>query len=197
MDLIDKLINFDVNLFVYSNGQGTETWDGFWNLITTSSTWAPLYLVLLYLVYRFSGWKGLLYYVVVITLLITVVDQSTTHLFKNIFQRLRPSHNADIADVIRITTGKGGQWGFISAHASNSFAIAIFLGFQFKKIFKYSLISFLVWATIVSYSRIYVGKHYPLDLICGAIWGATIAFSFLKILKFFNFDEKMKLLRKN
>ena len=196
MELLDQIIQLDIKLFLYLNSQGTETWDVFWNIVTHRFTWIPLYIFLLYLVYHFSGWKGLLYYIVVISLLILAVDQSTTYFFKNVFHRLRPSHNQDIADVIRITGGKGGQWGFISAHASNTFSIAVFLGFQFKKVFKYSAIALTLWAIFVSYSRIYVGVHYPGDLICGAIWGGSIAYLFLWILKKTNLNEKLDLSRK-
>ena len=170
MDIIDQLIQLDTKLFLFLNGLGTESWDGFWNVVTHRFTWVPLYLLMLYIVYRLSGWKGLVYYIIAISLLILVVDQTTYYWFKAFFQRPRPSHNEDIADLIRITGKPGGRWGFISAHASNTFAIAVFLGYQFKKVFKYSAIILTLWAVFISYSRIYVGVHYPADLICGALW---------------------------
>ncbi len=195
MDIINQLIQLDVKLFLYLNGQGTEMWDGFWNFVTHRYTWFPVYFLLLYLVYRLSSWKGLIYYVIVISLLILFVDQTTYYWFKAVFQRPRPSHNADIADLIRITGSPGGRWGFISAHASNTFAIAVFLGYQFKKVFRYSAIILTLWALFISYSRIYVGVHYPADLIFGALWGASVAYVFLWILNITKLNDKLDLSR--
>jgi len=198
MDLIDQLIQLDTKLFLFLNGLGTETWDGFWNFITFRFTWVPVYFLLLYIVYRLSGWKGLMYYVIVISLLILVVDQTTYFWFKAVFQRPRPSNpESGIADITRITGGRGGRWGFISAHASNTFAIAVFLGYQFKKVFKYSAILLTLWATFISYSRIYVGVHYPADLLGGAIWGAIVAYLFLWILNTTKLNDKLNLSRIN
>jgi len=193
MDIIDQLIQLDTKLFLFLNGLGTESWDGFWNVVTHRFTWVPLYLLMLYIVYRLSGWKGLVYYIFAISLLILVVDQTTYYWFKAVFQRPRPSHNQDIADLIRITGKPGGRWGFISAHASNTFAIAVFLGYQFKKVFKYSAILLTLWAVFISYSRIYVGVHYPADLICGALWGASVAYLFLFILNKTKLNDKLDL----
>lgn len=195
MDILDQLIQLDVKLFLYLNGQGTEAWDGFWNFVTHRFSWIPLYLLLLYIVYRFSGWKGMVYYLAIIFVLILIVDQTTYYWFKAIFQRPRPGHNQDIADLIRITGGKGGRWGFISAHASNNFAIAVFLGYQFNKIFRYSALLLTIWAIFISYSRIYVGVHYPGDLICGALWGSSVAFAFLWILNITKLNDKLDLSR--
>jgi undecaprenyl-diphosphatase len=194
MDLLDRLKDLDVKLFIYLNGLGTESWDGFWNFVTHRFTWVPIYLLLLYLVYRIAGWKGLVYYLVAITILIYVVDQTTYYWFKAVFQRPRPSRpESGIADIIRITGSPGGKWGFISAHASNTFAIAVFLGYQIKKIFKPAAVLFVLWAVFISYSRIYVGVHYPADLLVGALWGSFVAFLFLYVLKITNLNEKLDL----
>lgn len=193
MTILNQLIQTDVDVFVYLNGLGNENWDGVWNFITHKFTWIPLYILLLYFIRKYSDWKTLLFYSIALALLITVVDQSTTHLFKNIFQRLRPSHNTDLSDYIRITGSKGGYYGFVSAHASNTFAIAIFLGYQLRQVFKNPITLLLIWAVFVSYSRIYVGKHYPGDLIGGAIWGMVIATIFLVIVNKTKLKEYFKL----
>ncbi|MCK5781639.1 MAG: phosphatase PAP2 family protein [Flavobacteriales bacterium] len=195
MSVIDQLINLDVRLFLFLNGKGTETWDWFWNFVTYRFTWIPLYIFLMYIVYRFGGWKTAVYYAIAIGLLVLIVDQTTYYWFKAVFQRPRPSHNPDIADLIRITGKAGGRWGFVSAHASNTFAIAIFLGYQFKQVYKSSLFWLLAWAVFISYSRIYVGVHYPADLICGAAWGAIVAVSLLFILNKSKFKDKLVLNR--
>lgn len=196
MDIIDQLIQLDVKLFIYLNGLGTEMWDGFWNFVTHRFTWFPVYFLLLYLVYRLSGWKGVLYYMIAISILILFVDQTTYYWFKAVFQRPRPSNpESGIADLIRITGSRGGRWGFISAHASNTFAIAVFLGYQFNKVFRFSALILTIWAIFISYSRIYVGVHYPADLICGALWGASVAFVFLWILNKTKLNQKLDLSR--
>lgn len=183
MNIITQLTNVDISVFTYLNSLGTETWDGFWNIITYKFTWIPFYAMLLYVIYRHSSFRTLFYYMLAIALLILIVDQTTSLWFKNVFQRPRPSHNIDIAGIIRITGGKGGKWGFISAHASNSFAVAIFLGYHFKQIFRYSIVSFLLWAVFISYSRIYVGVHYPADLLGGALWGSLIASTMILLIE--------------
>jgi len=198
MEVIDQLINLDIKLFLYLNGLGTEMWDGFWNFITYRFTWIPIYLLLLYLIYRISGWKGLFYYIIAISILILIVDQTTYYWFKAVFQRPRPSHeDSGISDIIRITGEPGGHYGFISAHASNTFAIAVFLGYQLKQVFRYSAILLTVWAVFISYSRIYVGVHYPADLICGALWGTFVAFFLLWIINKTKLNKKLDLYKKD
>jgi len=196
MDIINQLIDLDIKVFLALNGLGVDSWDDFWNFVTHRFTWVPVYFLLLYVVFKFSGWKGVMYYAVAVSILILIVDQTTYSWFKAVFQRPRPSHNQDIADVIRITGRSGGRWGFISAHASNTFAIAVFLGYQFKKIFKYSAILLITWAVFISYSRIYVGVHYPADLIVGALWGAFVAYLLLRILTITKLNDKLDLSRK-
>ena len=193
MDLLDQLINADIDLFLYLNNMGTDTWDGFWNFITHRFTWIPFYILLLYIVYRNSNWKTLLYYSVAAAILILMVDQTTYYWFKAVFQRPRPSHNADIADVIRITGSGGGRWGFISAHASNTFAIAIFLGSLLKSKYKHALLLLLLWAVFISYSRIYVGVHYPADLIFGGLWGGLVSSLYLLLLNKSGLKNKLLL----
>lgn len=193
MDLLDQLINADIDLFLYLNNMGTDTWDGFWNFITHRFTWIPFYILLLYIVYRNSNWKTLLYYSVAAAILILIVDQTTYYWFKAVFQRPRPSHNADIADVIRITGSGGGRWGFISAHASNTFAIAIFLGSLLKSKYKHALLLLLLWAVFISYSRIYVGVHYPADLIFGGLWGGLVSSLYLLLLNKSGLKNKLLL----
>ena len=194
MELLESLKDIDINLFIYLNGLGTPAWDGFWNFVTHRFTWFPVYFLLLYIIYYLSGFKGLLYYLIAVGILILMVDQTTYYWFKAVFQRPRPSNpESGIADIIRITGSPGGRWGFISAHASNTFAIAVFLGYQLNKVFKYSALILTIWAIFISYSRIYVGVHYPGDLICGAIWGSSIAFTLLWVLSKTKLNEKLYL----
>jgi len=109
-------------------------------------------------------------------LLFLISDQSSVRLFKNVFERLRPCHNPNLEGMVHLVNGCGGKFGFVSSHATNCFALAIFSGLLFKNHYKYMMILMLFWAALVSYSRVYVGVHYPGDIIGGAVLGSIIGF---------------------
>ena len=114
---------------------------------------------------------------------IIIADQSSVQLFKNTFQRLRPCHNEAISNLVHIVNNKcGGLYGFVSSHATNTFAFAVFTSLFFSK--KYISLLLIFWALVVSYSRIYLGVHYPLDVIGGGILGLTIGILVFKIYLF-------------
>jgi len=138
-------------------------------------SWIPLYaLLVVFLLIKFK--QRLLLITPFIVLLIVMSDQTSVHLFKNVFMRLRPCHNPDISNLVHIVNDHcGGQYGFVSSHATNTFALAFFVGSILKKHMSWLLPSLLVWAAIVSYSRIYLGVHYPADVLCGALLGTIIA----------------------
>ncbi|HLT34050.1 MAG TPA: hypothetical protein VKZ98_09695, partial [Aquaticitalea sp.] len=118
--MIEQILQFDTELFIYLNSLGTNTWDPFWLAYTSKYNWIPLYALLLYLVYRHIGLKPMLVTVVMATLMILVTDQ-VTNLFKDGFQRMRPCHLAEIVESMRLVrTGCGGRYGFFSGHASNT-----------------------------------------------------------------------------
>jgi undecaprenyl-diphosphatase len=171
--MIDKILQLDRELFVFLNGLGSERFDGLWSFITSQINWIPVFLIFAYLVFKHLGWKHSILILVMIALLITLTDQ-TTNLFKNGFQRLRPGSDPDLAHLIRaIQTRK--SFSFISGHASNSMASAMFLYLVLKPHVKYMGFIFL-WPLIFAYSRIYLGLHYPLDILCGYVWGIMMAF---------------------
>lgn len=101
-------------------------------------------------------------------------DRISVMAFKDVFQRLRPCHNPEIANFVHLVDGCGGKFGFVSSHASNSFAFALFIGLLFRKHYRLMLPIMIFWAALVSYSRIYVGVHYPGDILCGGILGTVI-----------------------
>jgi undecaprenyl-diphosphatase len=110
-----------------------------------------------------------------VALLIFMSDQISVHFFKEVFQRLRPCHEPDFIGMVHLVKGNcGGQFGFVSSHATNTFALAVFLSFVLGKKFKYFIPLILLWAAVISYSRIYLGVHYPGDVIAGAILGASL-----------------------
>lgn len=180
--MLDQLVQLDKELFIYLNNLGTETWDGFWMFYTTKFNWIPFYAVLLYLLYKRLNTKMFVLTIVVIALMITFTDQ-VSNLFKNQFvKRLRPCHETDVFSVMRLVKSYcGGQFGYFSGHASNSMAVAIFAGLMLKSKYKYLIYLLIIWALAMGYSRIYIGVHYPLDVLSGATFGGLSGFMFYKL----------------
>lgn len=176
--MLEKLIQLDVQLLVFLNGLGSATYDGLWLFITKQSNWTPFFLVLLYLVYKKIGIKSTLYLLLFVTLLLVVTDQ-TTNLFKVTFQRLRPCNNPDINSIIRLVK-PSNSFSFFSGHAANSSATMTFLFLLLKKYYRYAFLLFL-FPLIFAYSRIYLGLHYPLDILTGYFFGATFGFITYKL----------------
>lgn len=178
--MLEQLLQYDTELFLYLNNLGTPAWDNLWLIITNKLTFIPLYAVLLYLIYRNFGWKTLLMLVLVIAAMITFTDQ-VTNLFKDGFQRARPCRSKDIEELVRFVAPRCGKYGFFSGHSSNSMAAAVFAGLLFRKHYKNLIFILLFWSVIVAYSRIYVGVHYPLDIVCGLAFGAISGLGFYKL----------------
>lgn len=179
--MLDKLLDLDTELFVYLNSLGSPTWDGMWLAITHEFTFAPLYALLLFLIYRKLGWKSLLLIIVVIALMIVFTDQ-TTNIVKRTVLRFRPCACDEIKDSIRFIAERcSSNRSFFSGHASNSMAAAVFGGLVLRPYYKNLIFILLFWASVVAYSRIYVGVHFPIDILCGMTFGALAGFGFYKL----------------
>ncbi len=172
--MIEQLIRWDKELFQFLNGLHGLFWDTVMWHVSDKEFWYPFYLLLiLYMIWKFR-WKTTVL-LVTIALLITLGDQISVHLFKEVFQRLRPCHEPGLQGLVHTVHGRcGGQYGFISSHASNTFALAMFLHGLFRNRF-FSWFIF-VWASVVSYSRIYLGVHYPGDVLGGALLGMLLGY---------------------
>ncbi|MCF8272540.1 MAG: phosphatase PAP2 family protein [Flavobacteriaceae bacterium] len=181
--MMNQLIEYDKSLFVFLNNLGSPTWDNFWLTVTNTYTFIPLYAILLFLIYKKFGLKSLLIFVVIIALMITFTDQ-VTNLFKRTFERPRPCGEESLMGQIRFIAVRCGKYGFFSGHSSNSMAAAVFAGLTLKPYYKNLIFILLFWSAIVAYSRIYVGVHYPLDIICGLTFGALSGYGFYKLGKF-------------
>jgi undecaprenyl-diphosphatase len=175
--MLEKIEGVDIQLFVFLNGLGSETYDGLWLLITKQANWTPLFLVLLYIIYKKIGTKQTLFLLLFVAILITFTDQ-TTNLVKNMVQRLRPCNNTDINTIIRVVQSRN-SFSFFSGHAANSMAVVTFLFLVLRKKFQYFGLFFL-WPLIFAYSRIYLGLHYPLDIFTGYVFGVTFGFLLYK-----------------
>lgn len=176
--MLEKIQELDTNLLVYLNSLGSETYDKFWLIITSQLNWTPVFLLMFYLIYRKIGGKQTLYLLLFIAVLIAFTDQ-TTNLFKSTFQRLRPCNNPEINTIIRVVQSRK-SYSFFSGHAANTMAVATFLFLVLKRHFKYLGLLFL-WPLIFAYSRIYLGLHYPGDILTGYFFGALFGFLMFKI----------------
>ena len=177
---MDKLIELDHQLFLWLNNLGNESWDWLWLLITDKWTAIPLYALLLFLIFKKFGWKPSLITVVFIALLITATDQ-LGNVFKDGFERLRPCRQEGVMEYARFVAVRCGSYGFFSAHAANSMGVAVFLGLLFRKVIPKMILWLVGWALLVAYSRVYLGVHYPGDIIVGMLIGAFLGFIFYKL----------------
>lgn len=174
--MIEKLIQLDKEIFHAINGWNHPLADDFMFFISLSYVWVPFYLALLYLIVRLFG-KRSIFIILGIALSIVLSDRITSGLMKPFFQRPRPTHEVDLRTNVHTVNGyRGGKFGFASSHAANTFALATFLWLLFHT-HRRKVALIFAWALLVTYSRIYLGVHYPGDVFVGAIIGMLCAVS--------------------
>ncbi len=174
--MLDFIEATDTALFMFLNGMHSELTDQLMVFISGKYEWIPLYVLLLLLIGIKIGWKNLIVVLPFVIILIIFTDQ-TSVMIKNLAERLRPCHDPTIMDQVHtVNEHCGGQFGFVSSHAANTFGLAIFVGLLLKPFYKHVVLILVIWAFVVSYSRIYLGVHYPLDIIMGALLGAFIGY---------------------
>ena len=194
--MIEEILKLDSKLLIFLNNLGVPRFDTFWISLSKIEANILMYLFLICLFFYLQKprpkFSNILYLIFIIAIMITITDQGA-NLFKDSFQRLRPCYDETIKDSIRLVKDNcGGKYGFFSAHASNSFSLATFFGLLFMNRIRYIILITLVYASFISYSRIYLGVHFPIDIICGSLFGLFIGFSIYKFvyLKFFKFFNK-------
>jgi undecaprenyl-diphosphatase len=174
----------DQHLFLFLNSLNSPFWDQVMYNISGTVIWIPLYLaILVALGVKYK--KKFLVLILMIIIAITLSDQGSV-LFKNSFQRLRPCHEPELEGLVHLVKGRcGGSFGFVSSHASNAFTVTILSLLLIKREwFTYGMI---FWALVVGYSRIYLGVHYPGDVICGSLLGVFIGWG---VYKFYELTDR-------
>ena len=183
--MLDRIKQIDTELLIFLNNLGNKSWDPLWVSITDKFTFLPLFILIIFFLFKKNGTKGLLVILLFISVLILFTDQFT-NVVKDFTQRLRPCRLDELQGLLRDIDIRCGKYGFFSAHAANSISVTIFIincvDESVKKILKPVLI---LWEIIFSYSRIYLGVHYPLDTIFGLSFGIFSGFLFKYLYNYF------------
>ena len=187
---IQPFIDFDQSLLLQLNGSDSLFWDGFMWVATSTTTWIPIAVALFYVIFKNNKIKEALLLIFLISLVITLADQIASGFCKPFFARFRPTRDPEIMYLVDVVNGyRGGQYGFISSHAANTFGVAVFVSLIIKS---WSLTgSLFVWASLNAFSRIYLGVHYPGDIFFGILTGVGVG---VLVYFLYNYIQKMLLI---
>ncbi|MCI5777106.1 MAG: phosphatase PAP2 family protein [Bacteroidales bacterium] len=176
---MEELIFLDKEITLFFNGLNNSFFDSFFYLMTSKIVWIPLYLALLWMIFRKQGGRGLMT-VIVVGLVILVADQISSGLMKPFFERLRPSHDDVMQYLVHtVNNYRGGLYGFASSHAANCFALASFFTLVVRR---WSIgLTLYAWALINAYGRVYQGVHFVGDILVGALIGILVGRIFYEI----------------
>jgi len=196
--MLETLELFDRNMLLAINAAHAPWADAFFWIV--SKPWAsiPLYVAAIWLLYKKFPAKQASFCLLAIIISVALADLASVHCFKNVFMRYRPTHNTEIGDLIHIVNGyRGGMYGFVSSHAANMWAFCMAASLFVRN--RMFIVIAYTWVAVVCYSRVYLGVHYPADIICGALLGGGIAGTFyaFKNLKFKDLKKHRRTLNIN
>jgi len=189
--MLEELLNLDKNFFILiNNGMANSFFDWLCPVLRTQEFWYPLYIIIILLIiklYKYESWKILL----AVAVMVVFSDQFSANLVKNTFMRIRPCNEPALSGIVRHLTSSCNGYSFISAHATNHFAVAVFLSFYFQKYWKWVWFVTIPWASSIAFSQVYVGVHYPLDVIVGTAVGILFGIAFGRYsLKYVNIKDR-------
>lgn len=185
MDFLQTLINVDTDILLFFNGMHNTYFDYFMSTFSGKLVWIPMYAAILYVMVRNFSWKTTLCCAVAVALTITFADQVCATLIRPYVERMRPSNLSNpLSELVHIVNNhRGGRYGFPSCHAANTFGLAFFIFFLFRK--RWLTLFMMAWAILTCYSRVYLGVHYPGDLLVGTVVGLAgaylMCFLFMKV----------------
>ncbi len=187
--MIEFLSEIDRSLFLWLNGDAFRWLDGPMWYFSKTWFWFPIEAILLYSLFKRYEWKTALVIVFGFALVVTIADQTASGFLKDFVQRLRPSREGALDGLIHLVKDEngnpyiGGKFGFVSSHAANYMGVFFLYFLVMRPLKKWVLFALMVWVLVISYSRIYLGVHYPGDIVGGWIVGlisASIVYFFLK-----------------
>lgn len=174
--IVESLISADTSLFLLLNSLHADWMDPVMWWLSHKWIWVVFYAALVGMLFYYKGWRKTTVALIFVALMIVIADQACSHMIRPFFERLRPSNPANpISPMVHIVNGyRGGAYGFPSCHAANTFALAVFLSLVMRM--RGFTVFMLIWSVLISYSRIYLGVHYPGDILVGMMVGAIAAF---------------------
>lgn len=173
---MEEIIKLDEELLLLLNGSSSPFFDSCMMVYTSKLIWIPLAVVFLYVLIKNNNIKDFIFILCVVALIVLIADQISSSLCKPLFERWRPTHDPDIMYLVDVVNHyRAGSYGFLSSHSANSYAIAVFASLLIRH--KGLSLSLLLWATLNAYSRVYLGVHYPGDILVGGILGVLVGWS--------------------
>ncbi|MDD3080162.1 MAG: phosphatase PAP2 family protein [Paludibacter sp.] len=190
--MLEFLNNIDTWLLLLINGWHNDYFDHFMITFSTVKVWIPMYAAFLIPVVIKYKYKSI-WIILAVVLTIVLADQLASGVIKNVVQRLRPSRDPALDGLVHIVNNyRSGKYGFVSSHAANSFAFALMTSYIMRK--RFYTIAIFLWAVVNSYSRMYLGVHYPFDILGGMVVGLSVAYGIYFLLKKYRkslFDTEM------
>jgi undecaprenyl-diphosphatase len=180
--MLERLIEFDKEVLIYINHLGAPTLNSFWLATTKPLYWLHFFLLMLFLIHKKLGTKQTLTLLVFIAFLVLLTDQ-TSNFFKHTFQRLRPCNDPTINHLLQVIK-PSRSYSFFSGHATTSMGVSVFLFLLMRKKYRLLHLTFL-WPLLFAYSRMYLGLHFPTDILCGYLCGFIYGFLIFRLYTFY------------